>query len=122
MFEIPADQWPAVALVFRTFAAERGWSLQEGVGDNDPSYAWLDMCDAAVTIVRADNRQSGSPPRIGFGIIHMTYEGPGNDGWRPAYRDLHRRLEARWPGRMHYVGGEFHQPMARPTWLDDEDQ
>ena len=78
------------------------------------------MCDDKVTIVRAST-QSGGVNKIGFGIIHMTYQGPGDLGWRPFYRALHRRLEARWPGRIHYVEREFFQPIDRPAWLDDED-
>lgn len=121
LFEIPADQWPAVAQILGAFAAEHGWSVQQGAGDNDPDYRWLDMCDTAVTIVRASNQHEGGARRIGFGIIHMAYDGPANDGWRPFYRDLHRRFEARWPGRMRYVDGEFRRPTGRPAWLDREE-
>ena len=113
--DLPADQWPAVAGVMREFAAAHGWLISGGPGASDPTMNWLDMCDH-VTIVRASSRY-GVGDGIGFGIIHMNYEGPGNDGWRPLYRDLHRRLEARWPGRMRYMEGEFRQPMARPDWL-----
>ena len=117
LLDLPADHWPAVAQVLRQFAAEHHWSVQEGAATGDPARAGLDMCDDAVTIVRASSQYAGEPGRIGFGIIHLTYEGPGNDGWRPIYRDLHRRFEARWPGRMRYVDGEFGQPIPRPAWL-----
>ena len=89
---------------------------------DDPAISTLDKCDQAVTIVRASSQYGGGASRIGFGIIHMNYQGPGNDGWRPVYRDLHRRLEARWPGRMRYIDGEFGQPIARPTWLGRPEQ
>ena len=116
--DIPADQWPALAQILRGFAAERGWSLQEG--SEESGIAWLDMCDDKVTIVRASNEAGriGGANRPGFEIIHMNYEGPGNDGWRPYYREIHRRVEARWPGRLTYVEGEFGEHIPRPPWLD----
>lgn len=116
MLDVPVDQWPALAQLLKAFAAERGWAVQDGPGTSDPSYAWLDMCDAAVTIVRANNRYDGEE-RPGFGVIHMTYPGPGNDAWQPVYRDLHRRIEARGPGRIRYREGEFGRMIERPEWL-----
>lgn len=117
--DIPVGQWPEVAQILEQFATERGWSVQEGDGNTDPDYHWLDMCDAGVTIVRASNEQGEPPNQVGFGIIHMAYEGPARDGWQPYYRDLHRRLEARWPGKLRYVEGEFGQTITRPLWLDE---
>lgn len=112
--EVPADQWPAVAQIMREFAAARGWLLSEEIDDHP--IQGLDMCDH-VTIVRAGN-EYGEGRRIGFQIIHMNYEGPARDGWQAHYRELHRRLEARWPGRMSYIEGEFGRPITRPAWLD----
>ncbi len=114
--EIPANQWPAVAQILRQFAAERGWLLSEYPSEPDPNVGGMDLCDH-VTIVRADSTYMGSR-QIGFGIIHMDYEGPADLAWRPHYRDLHQRLEARWPGRMRYIEGEFGQRINRPDWLD----
>ena len=114
--DVPVSQWPALAELLRQFAAERGWLLNERRADSDPSYRAIDLCDQ-VTIVRADNLYMGRR-QIGLGIIHMNYEGPANHAWQPAYRDLHRRLEARWPGRLRYVEGEFGRPIGRPAWLD----
>ncbi len=116
ILDVPADQWPAVGQILRQFATERGWLLDAGGAASDPAYAAIDLCDQ-VTIVRASNQYSGESRRIGFGIIHMNYEGPGNDAWRPIYRDLHRRFEARWPGRLRYIEGEFGRPVTRPDWL-----
>jgi hypothetical protein len=118
--EVSPREWPAVAQMLQDFAAEQGWSVEEGSGNKDRDYRWLDMCDDKVTIVRASNQHMGVS-RIGFGIIHMTYDGAGKDGWRPVYRDLHRRLEQRWPGKMHYIEGEFGRPIGRPDWLGDGD-
>lgn len=113
---LPANQWPAVAAIFREFAAERGWLVNEGRATGEDVNSWIDMCDM-VTIVRGSD-QSGEGGQIGFGIIHMNYEGPGALAWHAHYRELHRRLEARWPGRMRYVEGEFLRPIGRPDWLD----
>ncbi len=115
--DIPADQWPDVARIMGDFGAERRWTVESGPGRDDPAYAWLDMCDTA-TIVRAGNR-NGEGGGIGFGIIHMAYQGPEALAWQPHYRELHRRLEARWPGRMRYVEGEFGERIARPDWVDE---
>ena len=116
LLDIPSDQWPLLVQLLKGFAAERGWAVQEGPGTTDPTYAWLDMCDST-TIVRANNRYE-SDDRIGFGIIHMTYEGAGKDRWQPIYREIHRRVEARWPGRLRYREGEFGRMIERPGWLD----
>ena len=118
MLDIPADQWPAVAAEMKAFAAAHGWLVDDGPGRTDPNLFWLDMCDSGTSFIRASTDYAGDR-RIGFGIIHMKYDGPDRDGWQPLYRDLHQRLEARWPGRMRYVGGEFMLPMARPDWLGD---
>jgi hypothetical protein len=118
ILDIPLDQWPAVATEMKAFAAAHGWQVEDGPGRTDPTFFWLDMCDSGTTFVRASNRNSAEGG-IGFGIIHMKYDGPEREGWQPLYRDLHRRLETRWPGRLSYIGGEFMQPMPRPDWLGD---
>lgn len=114
--DIPQSEWPAVAQILRDFAAANGWSLREGPGKTDPNYRWLDMCNDQVTTIRAGNL-NGAGCRIGFGIIHMEYDGPGRDGWQRFYRDVHGRLEVCWPRRMSYIEGEFGRTIERPAWL-----
>lgn len=114
--DIPQSEWSAFAQILRDFATANGWSVREGLGKTDPNYRWLDMCDDKVTTIRSGNL-NGEGQKIGFGIIHMEYQGPGRDGWHRFYRDLHGRLEAKWPRRMSYIEGEFGRPIERPEWL-----
>lgn len=115
--DIPRSEWPAFAQILRDFATANGWSVREGPGKTDPNYRWLDMCDDQVTTIRSGNINGEGGKTIGFGIIHMEYQGPGRDGWQRFYRDLHRRLEAKWPQRMSYIEGEFGRAIERPAWL-----
>jgi hypothetical protein len=107
----PSD-WPEVDRIVRAFATENRWDVLAGLDTHGEPYA--ELCDPIVTTIRVHADRG----EVEIQIIHMDYFGPGKDGWQPFYRDLHARLEARWPERkMTYVEGEFGRTIPRPDWL-----
>ncbi|MDF7774360.1 hypothetical protein P1X14_03805 [Sphingomonas sp. AOB5] len=83
----------------------------------DRDYPWLDfsLCktnDAQISVLAAPAMQQAGVPVS----ISVTQLQDGKD-WKPAFRALHDRLEARWPGATRYQDAMGQAISEPPNWL-----
>ncbi|HEY0625468.1 MAG TPA: hypothetical protein VGD10_01920 [Allosphingosinicella sp.] len=95
--QIGPEEWEALSFLMKEFAEQRGWRYRSKI-ETEPRMLDIEICHrSGVAIpVTDDFQQSVQIP------IHIVRE---EADWQPAFTDLHRRIERRWPGKT-----SFHRP------------
>ena len=87
-----------------------GWSVKSDLR-MAPSFPWLQISLCLESGTQIFVQGLADQGEVGFGI----YLPQGGEGWRSDLGALHRRIDARWPGKIFYRDGQGRQ-VAAPDW------
>jgi hypothetical protein len=113
---VGVDQWRHVEKELDAFRRSGGWSVRSDVRPDD-SFPWLQisLCREPGTNIFV----SGLADRdeINFGV----YQPQGGSSWRPDFRALYDRINARWPTKIVFKDDQGN-PTTAPAWVAREQQ